>query len=249
MFAEANDSDKVGSVLEDQATVKTQDAEEQESGDRTTVKTEFYYHGGYGSVLESYNTSGTTYGSSLPSTYQPGFIFIGWFEEMYNEGIEYTSNSIVPDHDIILHAHWGQFHEVINVGAAKDLNIYGSNITYLYNGMNITMWTATGSNEQKWVFNCDEIYRIYFRSYVDTNYGLNVYRAGSPWNCTVHETIGNETDAQIDIIEVSVGHYNIKLHNYNLYLTADGSLDGSNVYWVSYTGNNNQLWTFSLNPY
>ena len=243
VWADTPNMDKTTVLSERDMELKQEDDSENGSdGTRTTVKTEYIVHYGYCDTTESYNVPGSTYGS-MPVPFQPGFIFIGWFEDLSIEGIEYTGDTVVPNHDVKLHAHWGQFYRIENVGAGKKLNIYGSNITYLYNGMNVTLWTASGSNEQKWVFNCDEIYQIYFRSYVDLDYGLNVYRAGSPWNCNVHTVIGNETDAQIDIIEVSYGYYKFKLHNYNLYLTAGGSADGSNVYWSSGANSNYQLWT------
>ena len=178
----------------------------------------------------------------LPTPYKPGYIFIGWFDTAQSSELnEYTVNT--PAVPAYLEAHWGVVKTVYNVGANRNLNIYGSNLSSLSNGINVTTWTTSGSNEQKWIIDMSLQSNIAIRSVIDRNYGLNVYRAGSPWNCNVHTVVGNETDAMIDLEYVSGSNYNIKLHNYDLYLTAAGSYDGSNVYWSSYTGSNYQLWT------
>ena len=98
------------------------------------------------------------------------------------------------------------------------------------------MWSFSGSNEQKWLIGYYTS-KFYIRSYVDPEYGLNVYRAGSPWNCTMHFIRGNETDAQIDVEPLSGGFYRYWLSNWDLILTAAGTSNGSNVYWSdSYEG-------------
>lgn len=184
---------------------------------------------------------GTAYGS-MPIPTCDGFTFVGWFNDSANNSIEVTGNSIVPNTNTTLTAHWARVGKITNVGANKCLNIYGSNLTSLTNGKNITLWSDSGSNEQRWLVEWFYFNKIYIRSVIDQSYGLNVYRAGSPWNCNVHQVIGNETDAQVDLIWYTTGTYWIKLSNYDLYLTAGGSSNGSNVYWSSYTGSSYQLW-------
>ena len=56
---------------------------------------------------------------------------------------------------------------------------------------------------------------------------------------------GNETDSQVDFIATS-GGYKIKLHNYDLYLSADSSSNGANVYWSASSSSLYQVW--SLTP-
>ncbi len=60
----------------------------------------------------------------------------------------------------------------------------------------------------------------------------------------MYPIIGNETDASVDFIASFYG-YLIKLHNYDRYLTAVGDTSvgyGYNVRWVTYTGNDQQIW-------
>ncbi len=86
------------------------------------------------------------------------------------------------------------------------MNIQGDDVTILSNGVNITLWNDSGTNEQKWLVSRLDT-EVYIRSVIDQLYGLNVYRSGNPYNCNVYEIIGNETDAQIDIIQASTGNY------------------------------------------
>ena len=135
-------------------------------------------------------------------------------------------------------------YKITNVGANKCLNIYGSNVTSLYNHQNVCLWSDSGSNEQKWYIPSIGT-GVYIKSIIDTSYGLNVYRVGSPWNCDMYPISGNETDAQVDFIVAGSG-YKIKLHNYNLYLTADASSNGSNVYWGASSSSSYQIWRLDL---
>ena len=135
-------------------------------------------------------------------------------------------------------------YKITNVGANKCLNIYGDNVTSLYNHQNVCLWSDSGSNEQKWYIPSIGT-GVYIKSIIDTSYGLNVYRVGSPWNCDLYPISGNETDAQVDFIVTGSG-YKIKLHNYNLYLTADYSSNGANVYWGSSSSSSYQIWRLDL---
>ena len=104
----------------------------------------------------------------------------------------------------------------------------------------MTLWEDSGTNEQKWYIEYVQGH-YYIRSVIDTQYGLNLYRSGNPYNCNLYKVIGNETDSQIDIIFTN-GMYKIKLHNYDLYLTVGSSANGSNVYWSASSTSDYQLW-------
>lgn len=132
-------------------------------------------------------------------------------------------------------------YKITSVSAGKCLNIYGDNVATLYNNQNVCLWADSGTGEQKWEISSLGS-GVYVRSIINRNYGLNVYRSGSPWNCDVYPISGNETDAKINIVK-SGSYYKIQLANYtSYYLTAGGTTNGSNVYWTTATGGNNQLW-------
>ena len=218
---------------------------------RVQVATTFYNaNGGSCSVTDTVNNVGSPYGS-LPVPTRSGFVFIGWFPDQSIEGIEVTSSTLVTSGVHYLYAHWAYPQTIFNYGTQTDLNIDGSNLTSLSNGMNVTGWTYSGSNEQKWLSpessNC-----FYVRSYVDRDYGLNAYRSGSPWNCNIRKVIGNETDAQIfsQTAYATDGTPGIVyyLKNYsnnttNKVLTIGSSYNGSNAYWTTRSSSDNkQIW-------
>lgn len=134
-------------------------------------------------------------------------------------------------------------YRITNVGASKCLNISGSNVTVLSNGMNVTLWSNSGTNEQKWSISSLGS-NVYIKSIIDTQYGLNVYRSGNPYNCNIYKIAGNETDTAIDII-ASGSNYKIKLRNYALYLTVGASADNTNVYWAASSSSNYQNWSMT----
>ncbi|MBQ7836399.1 MAG: hypothetical protein IJ389_04010 [Clostridia bacterium] len=85
---------------------------------------------------------------------------------------------------------------------------------------------------------------VYAKAYVNTAFGLNVYRAGDPYNCDVYPISGNETDAKVNFIfHVASGQYFVKLSNYNLYLT----ISGDNVCWKPYGGENDNTQKWYIN--
>ncbi len=131
-------------------------------------------------------------------------------------------------------------YKIINVGANKCLNVYGDNVTVLYNQQNVCLWEDSGTNEQRWYVTGGGSSQ-FIKSVIDLNFGLNVYRAGNPWNCDLYPIAGNETDSLIDFIETD-GGYKIKLHNYDLYLTAASYTNGANVYWGAASTSTYQLW-------
>ncbi len=148
----------------------------------------------------------------------------------------------------------GNTYRISNVGASttslrKCLNIYGSNLTSLYNSINVTLWSEdTRSNEQKW-----EIAKlgndVQIKSVIDRAYGLNIYRSGNPYNCNIYKIAGNEADATFDILAAdSNGYRKVRWTSANgsvvKYLTVGDSADGSNVYWGDVASSNYQKWLF-----
>ena len=132
-------------------------------------------------------------------------------------------------------------YKIKSVSANKCLNIYGSNLTSLYNNQNVCLWTDGSTREQKWGISSLGS-GVYVLSNVDSSFGLNVYRSGSPWNCDVYPISGNATDAKVNFIQTG-NYYKIQLaYHTSYYLTAGGTTDGSNVYWAAATNANNQLW-------
>ncbi|MDD6266247.1 MAG: phage tail tip lysozyme [Clostridia bacterium] len=118
----------------------------------------------------------------------------------------------------------------------KYLNIYGDNITSISYHQNVTLWSKSGTNEQKWVFSSPgNLTKI--KSVINTEYALNYCEAngseyGDPGNCDMYPHYANESNAHVDFIEEG-GYYLIKLSHVNLYLTASGNYNGANVTWES----------------
>lgn len=167
--------------------------------------------------------------------------YLGTTASSFTSGVYTVPTEDVPYYDCDSN---GSRYKITCYGTTSCLNIYGDNLTYLNNHQNVTLWSDSGSNEQKWLISSIGD-NVYIRSIIDETFGLNVYRVGSPFNCDVYPVSGNETDAAVDFISTS-GGYRIKLHNYNLYLTASSSANGANVYWDSYSSSLYQIW--SLTP-
>ena len=179
----------------------------------------------------------------LPIPVRTGYTFIGWFKNSTNEAEERTESTIVSQvSNHTLYARWAKTYRITNVGANKCLNISGSNVTTLSNGMNVTLWSSSGSNEQKWLLSSLASCRC-IKSIIDTAYALNVHRSGNPYNCNIRVFAGNETDALINVV-ASGSYYKVKLYNYDLYLTAGASTNGTNVYWAANSESNYQKWAF-----
>ena len=132
-------------------------------------------------------------------------------------------------------------YKITNVGANKCLNIHGDSVTSLYNNQKVTIWSDSGSNEQKWAIDALDA-GVFVRSVINNAFGLNVYRVGNPYPCDVHVISGNETDAKIDFISYG-SYYKIKLTNYDLYLTASGANNGDRVVWDTASDSEYQCWT------
>ena len=136
-------------------------------------------------------------------------------------------------------------YKIVSKSADKCLNIYGDNVTKLAENQNVTLWSDSGTNEQKWVismpFNNTNI-----KSVINDGWGLNVYRGSSLWNCDVYPISGNEKDSAVNLV-ASGSNYKFQLTNYpDYYLTAGGTEDGANVYWAKDANADNQLWSIQV---
>ena len=134
------------------------------------------------------------------------------------------------------------YYNIINQQTNKALNIKGSYLMELVGREEVTIYDQTGSNEQIW--NIDDVSSAttYIRSYIDEAYGLNAQVGSYPHKCDILKIVGNETDAAVRLISQSDGSYQIKLANYDRYLTATGTTNGSAVKWSSAQNNNSQRW-------
>lgn len=213
------------------------------------VKCLFDGNGGSCNVASQYYIKGSAYGNLPTPNPRSGYEFIGWWPEKDINSEEYTMTRIVPiGYEHKLYAQWGKKYKIINVGTGKCLNISGSNLTSLDNGRNVNLWSDTGSNEQKWLIPALGQRRI-IKSAIDRNFGLNIKRSGTPYNCNVHRVFQNEADSVVSII-LDDGYYKIKLYNYDLYLTAASSDNDANAYWAPNMDNqpnvDYQRWRFTL---
>ena len=136
-------------------------------------------------------------------------------------------------------------YEIINVGANKALNIYGSDVkgNTLYDGRSIILWTSSGSGEQCWIVPSLRS-APYIRSYLNRDFGIHANKNGtSKYACDIH-TITGSADTKIALTEVSNG-YKIKLEGENMYLTANGTGNGASVSWAPSSTSNMQVWKFN----
>lgn len=207
----------------------------------TTVTVTFNPGVGTCSTTGKQVETGGLYGI-FPVPTRAGHTFMGWWNTSANtECISSTTVTATVNHTLT--AIWGKTYKLTNVGAGKCLNINGSNLTALSDSTNVTLWSDSGSNEQKWILSM-----IYddkpVKSVIDRNYGLNVYRSGSPYNCNIHLVAGNETDAIVYLTNYG-SYYKISLHNHNLNLTAQGAANGSNVCWSAPAESDLQKWTLT----
>lgn len=133
------------------------------------------------------------------------------------------------------------------------LNLAGwtSDIGYI-NNRNVNVWTIDYSTDMQWYL---EVPRDagYARFHCRGNpaFGLDYYYGNSnPGNCDIYKIVGNEEDSKINFRTVSAGEnrYRIQCYRNNtdndLYLTATGFTNGSNVRWqpLDYSKNSQQIW-------
>lgn len=184
--------------------------------------------------------NGRTYGA-LPVPTRTGRTFMGWWDTSTNTEC-ISSTTVAKNTAHTLTAIWGKTYKLTNVASGKCLNINGDNLTSLSPWDNVTLWSDSGSNEQKWILSTDYDSKP-IKSVIDRNYGLNIY-LDSTYNCNVYQVAGNETDSAVYFTNYG-SYYRVGLHNYNRYLTAAGTGDGANVYWATYTESNLQKWVLT----
>lgn len=158
----------------------------------------------------------------------------------------------------------GKVYKITNVASGKCINVHNN---YDENGMNVYQWRDDGSVEQTFKVVYDASYNNYnggyrFRAKTSANGQyrvLDIVKSGSSVisGCNVEIWAPTDNVAQyFEIIEVSSGKYKIvPVANTGVALTSYGTSDGSNagtastsagnIYLSTYTGSNNQLWTFT----
>lgn len=197
-------------------------------------------NGGTCAMEEKEVYCGSPYGD-LPVPTRTGRTFMGWWDTSTNTEC-ISSTTVAKNSNHTLMAIWGKTYKLTNVASGKCLNINGDNLTSLTPWTNVTLWSDSGSNEQKWILSTDYDSKP-IKSVIDRNYGLNIY-LDSTYNCNVYQVAGNETDSAVYFTNYG-SYYRVGLHNYNRYLTAAGTGDGANVYWATYTESNLQKWVLT----
>lgn len=117
-------------------------------------------------------------------------------------------------------------------GTGKCLTVYGGTAN---NNQNVCAFQRTCTSAQDWTIKAfGANYKIV--TGVNSAYALNYYWAsgkGNPGNCDIYPQSGNDADSSITLVPVNAvsNIYKIKLKNYNLYLTAKGTENSSDVRW------------------
>ncbi|MFZ2540071.1 MAG: NlpC/P60 family protein [Oscillospiraceae bacterium] len=129
---------------------------------------------------------------------------------------------------------------ISHAGSGKLLNIYGSG--QASNHRNVCLWSDSATKEQQWsIASLSGGTKVL--SALNTAYGLNIWRGKDNINnCDIYPVSGNEKDSSITVSSVTPHVYRFKLTNYNLYLTAKGSVDGSDVRWEESNSTTSQQW-------
>lgn len=115
------------------------------------------------------------------------------------------------------------------------LNVYGTGVE----NNNVTLYTPTGGNDQRWktvYASSNSVYTYYYVvSALSNVQALNVYHSSSSkQNCQLHSYVGNTTNNKDDsAVYFSVGSRYIKLRDWDLYLGFDSVTTNANVYWSS----------------
>lgn len=137
-------------------------------------------------------------------------------------------------------------------GCEKYLNIYGNSFTGVTQP--IKLWEKVpGDNMQKWIFKKDPTSEsTCIRTACNTQMAINVYDAENDPRCTIYHAYESDSsnayknDCLVRVSEYTSGLYYIYLPAHGLYLTANGTSNGTQVTWeskLSYASNT-QLWKF-----
>ena len=120
------------------------------------------------------------------------------------------------------------------------------------NNRNVNLWAIDYTTDMKWYLEVPRnagYARFHCRG--KPTYGLDYYYGSSnPGNCDIYKIAGNEEDSKINFRTVSAGEnrYRIQCYRNNadndLYLTATGFSNGSDVRWqpLDYSKNSQQIW-------
>lgn len=128
-------------------------------------------------------------------------------------------------------------------GTGQCLTVYGGAVN---NNQNVCLLRKVGTSAQTWTIKAFGS-NLKIVTGLNQNYALNYYwnaGQGNPGNCDIYPQAGNDADSFIELQPVSTDVYRIKLKNYNLYLTAKGTGDSSDVRWeapVSLSSNYTEL--------
>ena len=137
------------------------------------------------------------------------------------------------------------YYFVSHAGAGKSLNIYGDE--QVSNNRNVCLWTKDTSGAQNWIIKSFAA-GLKIVTALNQAYALNYYWGsgqGNPGNCDIYPEAGNDADSCVTLIAVNASSniYKVKLKNYNLYLTATGTNNNSNVIWDTLDNSNTaQQW-------
>ena len=135
------------------------------------------------------------------------------------------------------------YYNIVNKDTEKYLRAYGGQDANIDTRMSIIQSRLTGFDTEVWkIDTVEKNSEAYIKLYIDEAYAFNVNRRYNPCKCDIFRKNGNEHDAAVYFIPQNDGYYKIKLVNYNLYLTSNGTEDGSNVYWQSSSEDALQLW-------
>lgn len=103
----------------------------------------------------------------------------------------------------------------------------------------VTVMRDVGTRAQRWSIDAIST-GVSIRTMLNTTFALS-YSASSS-DCDLNHVYGNGFDTTVDFESELGNACCIKLTNYSLYLT----YDGSRVYWAAKTGNDSQKWKFSF---
>lgn len=125
------------------------------------------------------------------------------------------------------------YYIVSHAGTGKCLNVYGNE--QVSNNRNVCLWSKESTKAQCWVLRDFTAGKKIVTS-LDETYALNYHWTagnGNPGNCDILLHANNNDDSIISLVEVDAANniYRIKLEKYNLYLTAKGTTDNSDVRW------------------